>query len=629
MAERSLRIEAFRNIGFKEGKPWRERLVLNNSLKKGELGDLLILIGANNSGKSNILNALNIFGNGQISDRDTTDLYTEDECKTPSITLFARDNGDKEDAYSYKKILNEKDTVNYPNVNQDSYKFQFSSTENIGKDLQSLADLADNTLGRSSEWRKLLEICSNDEFLDQDKFTQIMHNSFSLIEKAIRASSRSWEYSSFVSQITKKTIYKEYEGYQKYLEKPTPEEILKQSYEGKYGYDFIPQIFEFSEREIINKDLEISYSSIEESAFFKAVFKSINVNIDEIRKAYDEYSRKHNMGVLQSESKKLNKKLESISEKFNKLYCLEKIKYQFEINLQESKLYFVLYRGENTILLDYQSAGFKWFFNIFFNLLNANNINPGDVIIMDEPATHLHRDGRKELRALFKEFAIQNDITIVIATHEDALIDLDHLDELRIVINENNISRIVNTFAAVDSGITDVLLPIRKALTVENHILVNPDETVIFVEGITDYNYLTAFKKLLGKKGITFLPINGIEKDCKKVSEELIRIRKHDPILLVDNDEAGRLMKKVNEKDSALKVRVLSEANEDFKTIESLFAQEDLQKFNLLDENGKFVKHASTSTVFKNQVQKNSNSISKATKDNFEKLFKYLEDEIN
>ena len=193
MAERSLRIEAFRNIGFKEGKPWRERLVLNNSLKKGELGDLLILIGANNSGKSNILNALNIFGNGQISDRDTTDLYTEDECKTPSITLFARDNGDKEDAYSYKKILNEKDTVNYPNVNQDSYKFQFSSTENIGKDLQSLADLADNTLGRSSEWRKLLEICSNDELLDQDKFTQIMHNSFSLIEKAIRASSRSWE----------------------------------------------------------------------------------------------------------------------------------------------------------------------------------------------------------------------------------------------------------------------------------------------------------------------------------------------------------------------------------------------------------------------------------------------------
>ena len=61
MAERALRIEAFRNIGFKDGKPWHERLVLNNSLKKGELGDLLNLIGANNSGKSNVLDALEIF----------------------------------------------------------------------------------------------------------------------------------------------------------------------------------------------------------------------------------------------------------------------------------------------------------------------------------------------------------------------------------------------------------------------------------------------------------------------------------------------------------------------------------------------------------------------------------------
>lgn len=49
--ERSLRIESYRNIGFKDEKPHRERLVINNSLNKGELGDLIILIGANNAGK--------------------------------------------------------------------------------------------------------------------------------------------------------------------------------------------------------------------------------------------------------------------------------------------------------------------------------------------------------------------------------------------------------------------------------------------------------------------------------------------------------------------------------------------------------------------------------------------------
>ena len=70
--ERALRIGSFRNIGFKDGKPSSERLVINNSLNKGELGDLIILIGANNSGKSNVLSALSEFGNSQITERDVT-----------------------------------------------------------------------------------------------------------------------------------------------------------------------------------------------------------------------------------------------------------------------------------------------------------------------------------------------------------------------------------------------------------------------------------------------------------------------------------------------------------------------------------------------------------------------------
>lgn len=45
--ERALRIEGYRNIGFKDEKPHRERLVINNSLKKGELGDLIILTDLN------------------------------------------------------------------------------------------------------------------------------------------------------------------------------------------------------------------------------------------------------------------------------------------------------------------------------------------------------------------------------------------------------------------------------------------------------------------------------------------------------------------------------------------------------------------------------------------------------
>lgn len=106
--EKALRIEAFRNIGFKNKKPNTERLVLSHSLKKNEIGDLIILIGANNSGKTNVLEALDIYSNSEISTRDVSDLFMEEECREPSLTLsYKNDKGDKE--YSLKKLWMGKD----------------------------------------------------------------------------------------------------------------------------------------------------------------------------------------------------------------------------------------------------------------------------------------------------------------------------------------------------------------------------------------------------------------------------------------------------------------------------------------------------------------------------------------
>lgn len=60
MSQRFLKIKNFKNIGItKEEDQW-ERLYLNNSLDKDKIGELIILIGENNVGKSNILDAINI-----------------------------------------------------------------------------------------------------------------------------------------------------------------------------------------------------------------------------------------------------------------------------------------------------------------------------------------------------------------------------------------------------------------------------------------------------------------------------------------------------------------------------------------------------------------------------------------
>ena len=633
MAERSLRIEAFRNIGFKDGKPRRDRLVLNGSLKKGELGNLLIVIGANNSGKSNVLDALRVLGDKQISERDVTDLqFDADECKKPKISLFARDEGDQEDKYAYIREFEKDDTVVVPNVEEKEYECTYSNKETILNDISSLAENERHFLCNFNDIQKLKNEFSsvNSSEMSDEIFCNLASRIFEILDKYEKYTNELYYWDEFKNRISRRDIVKDW--FQKNSAKQDNIDKLNSLFKEEYGYNFIPKILSYKEKPISNDDLNVEYDAIEDNPFFIALFKSIGEDVSTVQNAHNELTLRKNMGKMKALTKKLSDKLEVVSDKFNKLYYLDQSKYKFEIDLQEEKIHFCLYKGDQGILIDYQSTGFRWFFNLFFNLLNSTELEAGDIIMMDEPATNLHVKGQRELRIFLKEFAIQNDITIIIVTHSPFLVDMDNLDELRIVVNENSVSRIENVFSAVCQNDPNSLQPIKESLTIENHILVNPDETVIFVEGITDYNYLTAFKKLFEKKGITFLPINGVggnETECKKTSTELIRIRKHNPILLADNDDAGRLMKKVNETDSALKVYTLGDVDKKFKAIESLFAQEDLQKFNLLDENGLFVKHASTSTVFKNQIQKNSDSISKATKDNFEKLFKYLEEQTN
>ena len=631
MAERSLRIEAFRNIGFKDEKPWRERLVLNGSLKKGELGNLLIVIGANNSGKSNVLDALRIIGNEQISERDVTDLlFDEDECKQPKISLFARDEGDKEDKYAYIREFEKDDAVVVPNIEEKEYKCHYSNKETILNDLSSLADYERNLYDDSKDIQMLKNEFSsaNLKEISDEVFYDLTSRIFKILDNYKKNASNFYRpyWDDFVSRISRRSIGKDW--IQKNSAKQDNIEKLNILFKEEYGYNFIPKILSYKEKQISNKDLNVEYGVIGNSPFFIALFKSIGEDVSVVQNAHKELLLRKNMGKMKALTKKLNNKLKTVSDKFNKLYYLDQSKYDFEIDLQEDKIHFCLYKGGQGILIDYQSTGFRWFFNLFFNLLNSTELEPGDIIMMDEPATNLHVKGQRELRAFLKEFAIQNDITIVIVTHSPFLVDMDNLDELRIVVNENNVSHIENIFSAGCQNDPDSLLPVKESLTIENHILVNPDETVIFVEGITDYNYLTAFKKLFDKKGITFLPINGVggnEKESIETSKELIKIRKHNPTLLVDNDEAGQRMKKVNERDSSLTVFSLSDIDSNFKTIESLFAQEDLQKFNFLDKNGKFVKHATTSSVFKNQIQKNKDLISETTNNNFKNWFKYLE----
>ena len=230
-----------------------------------------------------------------------------------------------------------------------------------------------------------------------------------------------------------------------------------------------------------------------------------------------------------------------------------------------------------------------------------------------------------------KSFAKNNNITIIITTHSPFLIDIDNLDELRVVTSKNGIAKICDKFHYIDGNDTDVIEELKKSLTVNQNILFAEQSKIIFVEGITDYNYLTKFKnlKIFDQKyqNLYFFPINGIgkninEENASKILKKIKKIWNNKSFLLVDSDQSGlKFQEKYNTNENiivALNEAFDSDIQSKIKEIESLFECENNSKIIELIKDKSFA----SSSLFKNYYPEEK--IPRTIVENFEKLFEYL-----
>ena len=133
------------------------------------------------------------------------------------------------------------------------------------------------------------------------------------------------------------------------------------------------------------------------------------------------------------EKDKLDKRCEKINERFNALYCLSDDVYNFSMRLEDNKIAFCMEKNNEAIYLKQQSTGFRKFFNLFFNFLYKGEIGRGDIVLIDEPENSLSIPAQKDLRKFLKDYGRKSGILFIIATHSPSMLDITHLDEVRIV----------------------------------------------------------------------------------------------------------------------------------------------------------------------------------------------------
>ncbi len=433
----------------------------------------------------------------------------------------------------------------------------------------------------------------------------------------------------------------------KYLQEIN-QELLKEIKQSKYPFNIE------AKGKYNNNVWQLEFFNDKSSLLFKINFTEILENIAEIM----EYNMQLKMDSL-------------IAKEFNKLLAIaqddHQDNYQLKIHVRHNSKFLREYGhaayeikleiydcrksdNQKPIILSQQSTGFQWAFNFMFGFLynvGSNfSFNKNIIYVMDEPATHLSVPARKEFRQFLKEYAHRHNTTFVLATHDPFLVDTDHLDEIRIVEKETEGSAIENTFnyplnnASKDS---DALHQIKRSLGVSQNVFHNPQKhRIIFVEGITDYCYLSAFKLYFNEREFkenpipfTFLPISGLKNnqtDMQKTIQKLCELD-NNPIVLIDDDREPGLdpqnakseqFKRVNkEMGDPIKILQISSCDGNFKQIEDCFSTNDKEEYA---QN----KRMELAMAFKTRLlySEKDDVVGEKTKENFKKLFKWIQERV-
>jgi AAA15 family ATPase/GTPase len=621
MIERYFTIKNFRSVGIHELQHFDLNYLLNNS---DSYGGLVTIIGENNSGKSNVLEAIKAFGKKTVSPNDIPLQSLSDET-LPEINLFLKD---------HSSGLN--GIVKFKGGEYDVQLLQNNSAYNLSKDKKPLSEEAqlfiDDFLRFYNEDNKdrnrgvqrgralPIEVVRYLNKLDKEEY--ITEQEMNQIRSAIQTTTVGRilleQYkvdivNSLLENITNSLVSSS---------ASTRDGMINDKVRELFKIKMIPKIIEYKDdSKIKGSDIRstITNGVIQTPAFFIKLYSLIDgQDFKELQNAYKRFydSQKLKISILSNYERKINQAISKLADQFNQIYTFNgDKKYDFKLKIETNDIYFMISENSEDIYLDNQSTGFKWFFDFFFNVFADKKIEAGDIIVLDEPATNLHVSGQIELRKQIKDFGTKTGITFVMCTHSPFLIDPDFLDEVRIVSKEGYESKIKNKFTVDDKKEIDVMVPIKAALTVNRHIILNPDDVLIFVEGITDYNYLVMGKKLLKMDNITFMPIQGIKRT--NIDKDLLAITKY-PILLVDSDKAGENIFEKFKNKSGIEIIRLKDVNEKFREIEDIFNEQELTKWSIKDKDYK------VTSALKNALIRGEVKLSATTKENFKLLFERL-----
>lgn len=314
----------------------------------------------------------------------------------------------------------------------------------------------------------------------------------------------------------------------------------------------------------------------------------------------------------------------SVSGDFMGYYSQDSV--SLEINLDGNEINFFVYGKDDQKPFQprQRSQGLQWFLSFYLTL--QAEMNTDSVLLIDEPGLYLHAAAQEDLLSMLNNLSASS--PIVISTHSHWLMDPNRLERLRLVLKENDQTFVENKIHKGADNYT--MKPILSAigLGLKNNISTF-GKRVVLVEGYSDYYYLEAMRYY-------FTEILDIKLDNFKIypclgSAQIINVltliidSDTDYYILLDSDKAGRQTEKKLITECGIdnsKILFTPAKSKAYSAIEGVFSEEDFNEIVLESlEKTKFDK-VLVSKKFNERIHnKEITVLSDETVSNFKEIF--------
>lgn len=287
-------------------------------------------------------------------------------------------------------------------------------------------------------------------------------------------------------------------------------------------------------------------------------------------------------GDERNQSREFKRISNEITNKYNNVYMQEKVSIGLDKN--GNKIFVQIFNEgdkDNDIKPSQRSKGFQWFL-AFYLLLNSIEEDKDAIILIDEPGLYLHATAQDDvLKFLNNEI----DNQVIFTTHSPYLLDINKLNSLKLVVRGNSGTNIVQKY--YDCKDQETITPLVTAIGY--NISKNPIELGnglnVITEGISDRFYLLAFLKLYNiKKKINVIPSTGSQNIHLLIS--LCIGWSLDYKILLDNDSGATALEKIKElytDENEMNSRIIWSSENG--AIENVFSAQDKSKYTISKNN--------------------------------------------